>query len=59
MQIHGIKEFPDAQDQTHVAAAVGHEAVEIVDDILHGQKHQVRNIKRGYFAGKVSSKMEI
>ena len=34
MQIQGIKEFPDAQDQTHVAAPVSHEAVEVVDDIL-------------------------
>ena len=31
---HRVKDFPVAQDQAHVATPIGHEAVEVVDDVL-------------------------
>ena len=52
MQIQGIKEFPDAQDQTHVAAPVSHEAVEVVDDILYGQKGKI--VRKKYRFSKLN-----
>ena len=33
--ICGVMQFPEAQDQAHVAAQISHKAVEIVDDILY------------------------
>ena len=33
--IRGVMQFPEAQDQTHVATQISHKAVEIVDDILY------------------------
>ena len=40
MFYHRVKDLPVAEDQAHVAAPVRHEAVEVVDDILFGQKFQ-------------------
>ena len=40
MFYHRVKDLPVAEDQAHITAPVGHETVEVVDDVLFGQKFQ-------------------